>query len=486
MRPYRALCAFVAAAILSGCGGGQHGSVLPENAPTPTDPTPTDWSTFGDGLAREGYNPNETTLGRGNAASIRETWSRNLGGAIDAQPIYAANVEIGGATHNVLYVGTEAGEFYALDAASGQILWQALLGAYSVADCDDLPGGSFGITATATFDRESGRVYVADGMDRVHALSMQTGAESAGWPVTVTSLPSQEHIYSALAYNPANGLLYAQTAGYCDIEPYEGRLVAIDTAQASIVATFLPGQGNGGGGIWGMGGPSIDAATQDLFIATGNTFGASSYVGYGEQLLRLTPMLAVEAANYPGLISGTRDYDFGSTPMLYQAAGCPGQLTAQNKDGVLYVYDQSLIGSGPAQSIDMADDSEAGVFIGVAAYLPAQRLVYLGDPDGYGGYVNGLVALRVLSNCTLALAWQRSEGPEPPDNDNVAVTVANGVVYSVDGIGDQLFANDAGAGTTLWNSGATIKGPVFAPPVVVAGHVFVGSWDSNLYAFGLR
>jgi outer membrane protein assembly factor BamB len=478
-------CGLVAA-FLTACGGAQRGSVLPPNSLNSKAAAPADWNTFGDGLQREGYNPDEATLGNANASSLHEIWSHDLGAAIDAQPVYAANVEIGGSEHNVLYIGTEGGEFYALDASTGQTLWEVALGAYSNPQCQDLPGGSFGITGTATFDRTTGRVYVADGMDRIHALEMASGAESPGWPLAVTSLSSEEHVYSALAYNPANGLLYAQTAGYCDILPYQGRLVAIDAAQASIVATFVPGQGNGGGGLWGMGGPSIDPATQDVFIATGNTFGASSYVGYGEQVLRLTATLGVEASNYPGLANATADYDFGSTPMLYQAPGCSAQLTAQNKDGVLYVYNQGSIASGPAQSLDMADDSESGVFIGVAAYSPAQRIVYVGDPDGYEGYTNGVVALRVLSTCTLARAWQQSEGSEPPDNDNVAVTVANGVAYSVDGIGNKLFANDARAGTRLWDSGTTIKGPVFAPPAVVMGRVYLGSWDHNVYAFALR
>lgn len=485
MRLRLALAALICGA-LSACGGTQHGGVLPKSPQVAASPVPVDWNTFGDGLQREGYNPDEATLTHANASSLHKLWSRDLGAAIDAQPIYAANVNIAGSSHNVLYIGTEGGEFYALDAASGQILWQLTLGTYSNPQCQDLPGSSFGITGTATFDRASGRVYVADGMNEVHALDMGTGAESAGWPIAVTPLLAQEHIYSALAYNPTNGLLYAQTAGYCDILPYQGRIVAINAAQASIVATFMPGQGNDGGGIWGMGGPSIDPTTQDLFVATGNTFGSSSYVGYGEQVLRLTAMLGVEASNYPGLVNGTRDYDFGSTPMLYQAPGCAAQLTAQNKDGVFYVYNRNSIAFGPAQSLDMADDTEAGVFIGVAAYSPARQLIYVGDPDGYEGYTSGLIALRVHSNCTLALAWQRSEGPQPPDNDNVAVTVANDVAYSVDGIGNRIFANDAGAGTPLWNSGTTIKGPVFAPPTVVAGRIYVGSWDHNIYAFGLR
>ncbi|MHB8433422.1 MAG: outer membrane protein assembly factor BamB family protein [Candidatus Tyrphobacter sp.] len=468
---------------LTSCGGGGGGGIVPSAPRATAPPASADWNTFADGLAREGYNPSERTLGRSNVASLHVAWTRDLGGAIDAQSLFAANVTVGGSSHDMLYVGTEGGTFYALDASTGATLWQAALGSVAGICEADLPGGDYGITGTATFDRTTNRVYVADGLDRLHAFDMASGQEAAGWPVAITALTSQEHVYSALAYNPANHLLYAQTAGYCDITPYQGRLIAVDTQSASVVATFLPGGTENGGGLWGMGGPSIDATTGDLFIGTGNTIGATAHDAYAEQVVRLTSTLSVEAANYPGLVNGTRDYDFGSTPMLYQMPACAPQFTAQNKDGSLYVYGQGTVSSGPMQNLEMADDSEQGQFIGVAAFSPVTNEVYVGVPAGYGGFSNGLVALRERAGCSLALAWQSTEGSVPPEGDNVAATVANGVVYSVNGIGDAVFANDAQTGAALWNSASAIGGPVFTPPTVANGRVYVGSWDHSLYAF---
>lgn len=467
----RGLCAVVLCALLASCLG----SGAPRSA---------DWSTFGVDVARSGDNPNEPTLGISNVGSLTERWKRDLGSAIDAQPLYAGGVTIGSVKHDVVYVGTEGGAFYALDAGSGHVLWSRSLGS-ATSTCDELPGGVFGITGTATFDRATNRVYVGDGRDKVDALDMRTGAEAPGWPVAVTTNVSGEHIYSALTYNPANGLLYAQTAGYCDIPPYHSRLVAINTSKARIVATFLPAGSLNGGGLWGMGGPSIDAATNDVFVATGNSVSKTSNAAYGEHVVQLTARLHVKAANYPGLVNDTRDYDFGSTPMLFSSPRCPLEFTAQNKDGTLYVYTAGRIAAGPLQSLDMADDSEAGQFIGVATYSAQQDLVYVGDPAGYGIYHDGLVAFHI-TNCKLSLAWQVTEGATPPVNDNLAASVANGVVYSVDGIGKQLFANDAQTGAALWNSGSLITGPVFEPPSVAGGMLFVGSWNHDLYAFGSR
>jgi len=90
-------------------------------------------------------------------------WSYQTAGPIAAQPIVAANVAIAGRFVDVLYVGDEAGTFYALDAASGTPIWTRTFGV-SHSACADLP--AWGITATAVLDRSQTAVYVVDGRAR--------------------------------------------------------------------------------------------------------------------------------------------------------------------------------------------------------------------------------------------------------------------------------------------------------------------------------
>src|SRR5262249_35821335 len=96
---------------------------------------------------------------------------------------------------------------------------------------------------------------------------------------------------------------------------------------------------------------------------------------------------------------------------------------------------------------------------------------------------HGLLAFTIGTDCLLHLAWQRAMGL------NGAVvsspTVANGVVYYGDGPGNQAIALDASTGALLWTSGATITDGIYAPPVVVNGWLFVGSWDHALHAYAL-
>lgn len=466
----------------AGYGNGATPTPAPTAVPTVSpSPSPSsapsgfyDWTTYAGNLQRTGYNPNETMLTTANAANLHKVWSVNFGGPIDAQPVVASNVSVGSTRRNLVLVGSETGVFKAIDASTGATVWSKQLGSYTNSACTDLP--VWGITGTAAINKAASIVYVADGTDKVHALDLATGSEKSGWPITVGTL-SQEHIYSALTYNSANGLLYAETAGYCDIGPYQGRIVAINTATAAITATFKPSSGtSNGGGIWGEGGAAVDSATNDVFVATGNTFGS----GYGESMVRLSSSLVLRSSDFTNIPSG--DNDFSGSPMIYKIGTCPTQVNAFNKDGSYYVWSIDSIGSGPTQNIAI---TSAESDTGVAAYAPSTGYVYMTDPKSFGSYGYGLLAFKIQSNCTLALQWQRNVGLSNQGDTSEQVLIANGVAYFTNGWGNTVYAINASTGALLWSSGSTIGNFTFAAPTVDGGHLYVSSFDDNLYAFGI-
>jgi hypothetical protein len=511
--------------------------LLPGNAtPTPPPPPPTysDWNTFGDNLQRTGYNPSETTLSSLNVTqtAMHQIWPAvNLNGPITAEPILATNVSIGGVPTNVLYVGTEKNVFYAVNADTGAIIWQnATFGAPVTSGCDDLPNGQFGITGTATYDRNAGLVYVADANDYVHALSMTTGVQQ--WSVNalydpntgaIVGAPSQDHIYGALAFNPnavnpdqTNGTLYVYTGSVCEVAPWHGRIVAIEPSTHNVTEAFFPGwTGSGksgtqycGGGIWGMGGASIDTTTNDVYVATGNvvTSGGGCTANatgetypYGDAVIQLDQQLNL-LSYATATISGSpvnNDSDYGATPMLYSVSDCNSlQASAKNKDGYVYTYGIGASNLTAIQSLHVGQTTAAGQFVGVPAYNPNTGLVYVGNPNAVGNFAHGLNAFQQAGGCTgLSLSWKASIGSaNATSQDNQAPSTANGVVYFTDGLDNQVWAFTAAyPGTTLWHSGTTIGSPcltygttcgVLGAPTI-DGHVFVGAWNGYLYAFGL-
>ncbi len=455
---------------------------LPATGAGGTKPTPPDqgydWSTYGFNLERTGYNDQETTLGTSNVASLHQLWSFDLGAVTVGQPVSASGVLISGSPTDVVYTGTEHGDFYALNANTGQVIWQRNLGSTQTS-CFSTPDAVFGVSGAATFDRVANRIYVAGGTGRVYALDMSTGDTASGWPLKVISQPTLNHVWGALALSA--GKLYVPVGGLCDLTPYHGHLAEIDVSTAKEIENWIVNlsySGPSGGAIWGYGGVSVKDTTGNVFTATGNAIGSNEHYGFSEHVVKLDSSLVVQDSNYPGL-TGT-DVDFGSTPMLYRPDGCKDKLVVMNKTGQLFVYNRTSIGSGPFQTLQI---SKRGVFIGVVAYSPATNMLYVPNPNTStsGTYKHGLVALSVGSDCKLSLAWQKSVGAN--GSSVASPTVANGVVYFGDGQSDQVFAFNASTGAQLWSSGTQITGSVYAAPMVADGKLFVGAWDDRLYAF---
>jgi outer membrane protein assembly factor BamB len=422
-------------------------------------------------------------LAPGNVAGLARLWSADVGAVVTGSPVLASNLAVNGDLLDILYVGTALGDLYALDAATGEVVWTRNLGSQTTS-CDDMPGGVFGVTDTPVIERATGSLFVAGGDGKLYGLDLATGAPRAGWPVTITSDPAHEHVWSAITL--AAGALYVETASYCDATPYYGRVSRVDPAAPGIAATWYvtsaPGMGPGGGGIWSWGGVAY-GPDGDLYVATGNASSAPESSGYGEHVVRLSTDLQVLASNYPGLTGP--DVDFGSTPVPYQAPGCPGQVVVENKLGVVFVYDRDTIASGPTQSLTIADYTDGAELIGVPAYDAATGMIFISSGNDLTGgpYQHGLLAFTIGADCLLHLAWQQPQGMSGAVVSSP--TIANGVVYYGDGPGNEVLALAENSGDVLWRSGTTIAGGVFAPPIVANGRLYAAAWDHMVYAFAL-
>jgi outer membrane protein assembly factor BamB len=435
-----------------------------------------DWPMWGYDVQRSGFNPNETTLGTSTVSGLHLLWKFRFAMKSDSAPVLASGVSVGGNPTDLIYAGDRSGAFDAVNASTGKLVWSHALG--TNVTC----AGTLGVTDTAVIDRSVNRVYVAGGDGKLYAFDLATGALGAGWPVPITSL-SNEYIWSAIGL--FDGGLYVTVASGCDgLGPYYGRVVRVDPVTATQTAVFYvtggPDTGVSGGGIWGWGGASVDPATGDVYVATGNGFPDKKYEHYlyAERVVRLTGDLDVVSSNYPGLDG--RDVDFGSTPVLYKAPGsCGPQLMAENKSGEILVYNRNHIDRGPVDRLHISTDD----LIGVGSFDAASGTLFVGNrstsPDGT--YRWGLLAFRIRPDCTLRLAWQRTVGRA---GLNASPVSANGVVYFGDGADNQLLAFDIATHQKLWTSGDTFKSPIQTEPIVVGGRVYVTT-GMGMYAFGL-
>ena len=490
---------YMAHVTVSATGAQGSPQVIPVVLTINSTSSPSDWLTIAHDVGRSGVATNETAITTGDASSLKQSWSTSLDGKVTAQPLFVGNVQVAGATHDVVVAATNQNTLYALDASAGAILWSRHL-ATPPSSCG-IPGG-FGISGTPVVDRATGRIYAVTDDGVLHTLSLANGSDAAP-SLPVVSNPGTNYVWGGLTL--ANGNLYFPTGSDgCDSLPWQGGIFQIGVSGAApqvlkhwITVPTLPAS-NAGGGIWGYGGVSVDTATGHVYAAsaddgtgvTGNegyTPYAGSVLGLDSNLNLLGWFQPTQAANYNCGGAPPCDQDFASTPLVFHPPGCPTMLAAGNKNGNLYVVSEANLeadGGHDATNVQTIqlntdiDDLGRGGLYGTPSYSQATNMLYVVDTGpGVSGIAGGLVALSVQSDCSLKVAWSQAVGSASPNSPNSNPTLANGVVFV--GVNDgSVSAFDAASGTRLWNSGSN-GFAVYAAPMVAGGTLFAGIWNGS-------
>ena len=146
----------------SSSGTGGTGGTGGSGSSGGTKASAVDVLTYHNDIARTGQYLVETTL---TPANVNSTQFGKVGflfvdGKVDAQPLYAGNVTIKGAAHNVVYVATEHDSVYAFDADTNTELWHHSLIPSGETTSDDRNclqvTPEIGITSTPVIDRSRG------------------------------------------------------------------------------------------------------------------------------------------------------------------------------------------------------------------------------------------------------------------------------------------------------------------------------------------
>jgi PQQ-like domain len=336
--------------------------------------------TFHNDLARTGQNLQEYALTTSTVSggTFGKRWACPVDGDIYGQPLYVANLSIGGGTHNVVFVVTQNDSIYAIDADSSSCAtyWQkSLLGAgvtpisyLDLGGCND--STQFGITGTPVIDpttltmyfvaqtKESGSFF-----QRLHALNIQTGAEQAGSPAIIpTTIPGSSITFSALWQSQRPGLalfgggVFIAWASHCDILPYWGLVMRYNASTLSQTAVFNVAPHGTKGGIWmSAGAPAVDTGGH-MFLSTGNgTFDGSAAPGttnttdYSMSFLNFNPAtLTVQDFYTPSMeaLWNSHDEDIASAgvTVLPDGMGPSGHanlLVGADKQSHIWLIDRS-------------------------------------------------------------------------------------------------------------------------------------------------
>ncbi|MFZ2061813.1 MAG: hypothetical protein WAU82_12430 [Candidatus Binatus sp.] len=506
----------------------------PTATATATSAVPTDVLTYHNDIERTGQNLTEQTLTPSNVkTSFGQLFQDSVDGLVDAQPLIKTQVAIPGkGTHNVLYVVTENDSVYAFDAdASGPPLWQvSVLGTGEAASdnraCSQVTP-EIGITSTPVIDPSAGpngTIYLVamsknttSGayFQRIHALDITTGAEEFSGPVTVSATFAPGPAFDPKQYKERagllllNGQLITAWASHCDIQPYNGWIMAYNQntlAQTSVIDVTPKGSE---GAIWQSGGGIAADSLGFIYVLDGNgtwdtTVKANGFPtkgDFGNGFLKLSNSSGLQVSDFfepfNTVPESAGDTDLGSggamvLPDMTDSTNTTRHLAVgAGKDGTIYLVDRDNMGKWNSANNNNAYQTLAGALDNGEWSAPA----YFNFTLYYGGVSEPLQAF-AFSQARLG-AMPTSVSSEtygyPGSTPSISANgSSNAMVWAVQNEGSLgvLRAYDAtNLATELYNSGIApgdnFSDNKFVTPTIANGKVYVGT-PSSVAVFGLK
>ncbi len=476
--------------------------------------------TYHNDKARAGANTKEYALNTSNVKSgtFGKRFACSIDAAAYAQPLWVANVAIGGGTHNIVIAATQHDTVYAFDADASpcQTYWsKSLLGSGETwVSSSDVGTGDLapdiGIVGTPVIDGATKTVYVVSKSkngttfhQRLHALSLIDGSEKFTGPrdiaftsggITFNPLRQNERCGLALV----NGVVYIAYASHGDQSTYYGWVVGYDASTLAFTDAFNDDPTSSFGGIWMAGGAPAADSSNNLYVITGNGVWNGT-TQFGDSILKLSSGSNIGVSSFftpnnEGTLNGS-DADLGSggaTVLVDQPSSpVPHLLIGGGKDGRLFLLNRDTLGgqtptdSGAVQVLSVNN----GIFATPAFW---QNTLYIGPVNDHVKAYTFNTGSGTFATSPASISPGTSGFPGSTPSIS-AQGSSNGIVWTiqrVSGSASVLHAFDAtNLANELWNSnaasgdhaGTSVK---FTVPTVANGKVYVGT-AGEISVYGL-
>ncbi|PYX95801.1 MAG: hypothetical protein DMG63_18280 [Acidobacteria bacterium] len=459
--------------------------------------------------------------------------------------LYAADLEIAGHKHNVLFVATVNNSVYAFDADHfGPPLWHRNFNGSGRPTRNTEVGqacriyndfiGNIGIVGTPVIGPDRTMYFVTRMVEgdatvqRLRAIDITTGADRPNSPQIIQATVSgtgDDTNGSVVRFNPltenqrpalalADGTVYIGWASFCDTRPYHGWMISYDASTLKQIGVFNSSPNGNMAGIWMSGaGPVLDQSG-NLYFSTGN----GSYdgtTGFGESLVKvqaktLHPLDFFTPSNFNTLNDFNLDFGTQGPTML------PGtnHLLVGGKEGKMYLLDAGKLGGQSPGDIQISQVVQAvdPTVRPTLTHHMHNAIPVWESPEGLNVYVWGESDfLRVYrfdpsthKFATKAVATGSILAPSGMPGG--MMTISSNGSHSGTGIlwaalpraGDAnqmtvpgaLYAYDAENLKLLWSSTAAGDDPLnFAkgsPPIVANGKVYMASISNFVSVYGER
>jgi polyvinyl alcohol dehydrogenase (cytochrome) len=343
------------------------------------------------------YNAADTTVTPGNASALVSKWTWKGDAATQSGQPGPAQYASPTVADGSIYLGSDNGYFYQLDASTGAVQHKVFIGYQPKLTCPSARG--FVSTATVAVDPSDGKdtVYVGAPNGYLYAFDAATLAQKWRSAIDIPSRTVNDY-FQWSSPTVANGKIYIGSASQCDIPLTRGAVVAYNQGTgAQIARHFTVPPGVLGGGVWSSVavGPdgSVYATTGTQPKKTGNRYESVS-------ILRLdgTTLATLGKFTVPNSQLG-RDGDFGASPTVFGS-----MVGACNKNGIFYALDRLTMQLKWEVRIG-ATSSYGGVQCSAAAIWDGSDLYIAGDPTRING-VTYAGSMRKLDPNTGAFLWQ--------------------------------------------------------------------------------
>ena len=436
-----------------------------------------DWTQFGWDVASSGASTEPTGITPANAASLQRHQVA-LDGTVDASAIYLHGIEVKGAPHDVFFATTTYGKTIAIDADQGSVLWE-----YTPLKFATWQGSRQISNSTPAADPDRKHIYAAAPDGTIQKLAVADGRVL--WSTPITQLPAREKIASPL--REFRGRIIAVTTGYIgDRPPYQGHVAILDAQSGRLMHVWnslcsdqarllVPSAcSSTQSGIWGRAGAVIDAATGNIFVATGN----GPYNGktdWGDSTIELDTDAAQVLGNFTPADNtelGARDLDIGSTSPVLLGGGLVAQGGKDRQIRLLGLRDIAGLTPHQGHERQVLTTPSGGMLFTAPAVWRNDGTTWLFAADGGG------TAAWTLEGGQLVERWKNGNGGTSP-------VIAGGLLYVYDpkgGLriyqptqGNQIADLETGRGH--WNSPIVVDGRIALPEGNANEHASAGVLD---------
>ena len=430
------------------------------------------WPAYLHGNAHSSDNGAATAISPATVPHLTRAWSwKPAAPTMPGQPsaLLASPTVVNGR----IYIGAGTGVFYALDEATGHVIWHRFLGFVPTLTC-----GKLGIVATATVARDPVTsvltVYVAGGDGYLYALNAASG--QVAWR-SVIAIPSTtvSDYYDWSSPTLAGKRIYVGVSSNCDSPLVAGGLKEYDQATGSLVAFYQTYPGHSvAPSIWSA--AAVSTASASVFVTTGNGPGGDSV-----SVVRLgaSGLARMDAWQVPGGQHGA-DSDFGGSPTLFSAllgGASTAMVGACNKNGTYYAWRQDNLHAGPVWHRSVGAPYTSGPQCDAAAVWNGKHLFVAANRTTING-TTFAGSIRMVNPATGAYLWLRGITGAPigtPTLDGAGVLAVTEYVKS-----GQLVLINAATGAVL----RTIStGPDFGQPVFADNLMLVPTQNNGLWAY---